>query len=326
MKFDITIQADSEVRPMSISDGVKKNFMFGSLGRMSFIGSMRIYMDEGNEIINLQIGNYCSLGNRIYSLFNLNHDIERISSSFHLGKRDDFKRKGQIVIGHDVWIGNRVTLLSGVRIGNGAVIGSGTVVSKDVPPYAVAVGSPMQIIKYRFPLEQIKALQAIQYWHWEHEKLQASETDFGTDIDGFISKYGVPEPHPEPLKIQARSTCILLYPDFEDPYPVWPKLIREYLQRFNADSDVTLVLRVIRDRFFDRKMKQLQQVIPDSGEFADITLISDELPDEHRLFASCRYYLATRMMHTEAHLEIADFTGVRVLSGVDEPALDQVTL
>ena len=54
-----------------------------------------------------------------------------------------------------VWIGADVTLLGGVRIGNGAIIGAGAVVAKDVPPYAVVVGNPARVIKYRFSPEEI---------------------------------------------------------------------------------------------------------------------------------------------------------------------------
>ncbi|MGH7771211.1 MAG: DapH/DapD/GlmU-related protein [Candidatus Binatia bacterium] len=50
-------------------------------------------------------------------------------------------RKG-IVVEDDVWIGNRVIVLDGLRIRKGAVIGAGSVVTKDVPPYTVVVGNP----------------------------------------------------------------------------------------------------------------------------------------------------------------------------------------
>ena len=54
-----------------------------------------------------------------------------------------------IVIGDDVWISANVTILKGVKIGNGAVIGAGAVVIKDVPEYAIAVGNPARVVKYR---------------------------------------------------------------------------------------------------------------------------------------------------------------------------------
>ncbi len=57
-------------------------------------------------------------------------------------------RKG-IKIEDDVWIGANCTVLDGVRIGKGSVIGAGSVVTRDVPPYSVAVGVPAKVIKQR---------------------------------------------------------------------------------------------------------------------------------------------------------------------------------
>lgn len=55
--------------------------------------------------------------------------------------------KGEIVIDDNVWIGDKVTILSGVKIGKGSIIGANAVVTKDVPPYTVVGGNPARIIK-----------------------------------------------------------------------------------------------------------------------------------------------------------------------------------
>lgn len=55
--------------------------------------------------------------------------------------------KGPVKIGDNVWIGDKATVLSGVEIGEGAVIGANSVVTKNVPPYSMAVGKPATIIK-----------------------------------------------------------------------------------------------------------------------------------------------------------------------------------
>ena len=55
--------------------------------------------------------------------------------------------KNPITIGDRVWIGDKVTILAGINIGEGAIIGSNAVVTKDVPPYSIAVGVPAKIIK-----------------------------------------------------------------------------------------------------------------------------------------------------------------------------------
>lgn len=75
-----------------------------------------------------------------------------------LNGRDEAK---STVIGHDVWIGSRSTIMTGVVIGNGAIIAAGSVVTKDVEPYAIYGGAPAKKIKMRFNEEQIE----------EHERM-----------------------------------------------------------------------------------------------------------------------------------------------------------
>ncbi|MDE6407021.1 MAG: hypothetical protein K2K48_06295 [Anaeroplasmataceae bacterium] len=52
-----------------------------------------------------------------------------------------------VIIGDKTWLGANVTVLPGVTIGEGAVIGAGSVVTKDIPPYTVAVGNPCKVVK-----------------------------------------------------------------------------------------------------------------------------------------------------------------------------------
>ena len=54
---------------------------------------------------------------------------------------------GKIIIGNNVWIGDKVTILANVTIGQGAVIAANSVITKSVPPYSVAAGNPAKIIK-----------------------------------------------------------------------------------------------------------------------------------------------------------------------------------
>jgi uncharacterized protein (TIRG00374 family) len=60
--------------------------------------------------------------------------------------RQGYESKGGVVIEDDVWLGAGVTILDGVRIGTGSVVGAGSVVTKDLPSFSVAVGSPARVV------------------------------------------------------------------------------------------------------------------------------------------------------------------------------------
>ena len=57
--------------------------------------------------------------------------------------------KRPVTIEDDVWIAGGVHIMAGVTIGKGSVIGAGSVVTRDIPPYSVAVGAPAKVIKNR---------------------------------------------------------------------------------------------------------------------------------------------------------------------------------
>ena len=82
------------------------------------------------------------------------------------------RTKGPIVIGNAVWIADNVTILAGAQIGDGAVIGAGAIVTKNIPPYAIAVGNPARVIKKRFSEQIIDQLLEIKWWDWSEKKLE----------------------------------------------------------------------------------------------------------------------------------------------------------
>ena len=158
------------------------------------------YVAKNSNITNCTIGKFCSIGPNFCCGLGI-HPTDGISTSpmfysiskvngVSLVEQNKVVESKHTTIGNDVFIGANVTVLDGVTIGNGAVIGAGAVVSKDVPPYAIAVGCPIRVIKYRMTEEQIVAMQRIQWWNWDDERLQEVERIF-EDIDGFIEKYDI---------------------------------------------------------------------------------------------------------------------------------------
>lgn len=79
--------------------------------------------------------------------------------------------KGDMIIRNDVWIGNSVTIMPGIKIGHGAIIGTNSLVTKDVVPYAIVGGNPATAIRKRFDDEAISFLLQLAWWDWPINKV-----------------------------------------------------------------------------------------------------------------------------------------------------------
>jgi len=153
------------------------------------------YVAEKCIFKNTTVGKFCSIGPNLVSGWGI-HPTNGISTSpmfystmkqngFTLSSVDKIQEMKPVYIGNDVFIGMNVTILDGVSIGDGAIIGAGAVVSKDIPPYAIAVGVPIKIIKYRFDEPTIKNLLKMKWWDWEENELHKVEKNF-FDLKTFI--------------------------------------------------------------------------------------------------------------------------------------------
>ena len=158
------------------------------IGRHSFVG-------EPHDITaQVTIGNFTNIAPYAQMHARTQHPCianpELVSSSS--GRAiPDYPRPvsvAEIAIGHDVWIGRNVVLLGGISIGHGAIVGAYAVVAKDIPPYAVAVGNPAQIIRYRFDPETIAALLDMEWWHWPDEVIAKRAADL-RHVPTLIAKY-----------------------------------------------------------------------------------------------------------------------------------------
>ena len=88
---------------------------------------------------NVMMGPYCFFCTR-------NHEYSRTDIPM---REQGYQPVEPIVVEDDVWFGQNVIVLPGVRIGTGAICGAGAVITKDVPPYAIVGGNPAKVIKYR---------------------------------------------------------------------------------------------------------------------------------------------------------------------------------
>ncbi len=82
-----------------------------------------------------------------------------------------YPTKGDTIVGNDVWIGHKATIMAGVTIGDGAIIAAHSLVTKEVAPYSIVGGNPAKEIRKRFTEDQIKKLLEIQWWNWNIEKI-----------------------------------------------------------------------------------------------------------------------------------------------------------
>ena len=109
---------------------------------------------------NITIGQRCLIAAHV-GIFANNHNFDDPTRYI---TEQGVTSKG-ITIEDDCWLGHAVTVLDGVTIGKGSVIGAGAVVTKNIPAYSVAVGTPARVIKSR---------KSKELWTLDKEKLSHS--------------------------------------------------------------------------------------------------------------------------------------------------------
>lgn len=146
-----------------------------SVGRGTYGDPQVLQWGDGTT---LTVGAYCSIAEGVQIFLGGNHRTDLISTypfgeilKVH-GLPKGHNSKGDVIIGNDVWLGARSTIMSGITIGDGAVIGACSVVSKSVPPYSVVVGNPARVVKKRFSDEEIKTLLEMKWWDWDDSDLR----------------------------------------------------------------------------------------------------------------------------------------------------------
>ena len=143
-----------------------------TLGDYSSIG-------RNTTINNAELGKFCSISwnatigatshpdNHIST-----HAFPYVAQFGFVSKTEKIKIK--TTLGNDVWVGANAIIMPGLIIGTGAVIGAGSVVTKNVPDYAVVVGSPAKVLRYRFDEPTRETLLNSKWWDWPVEKIKAN--------------------------------------------------------------------------------------------------------------------------------------------------------
>ncbi|WP_367363951.1 CatB-related O-acetyltransferase [Candidatus Tisiphia endosymbiont of Nedyus quadrimaculatus] len=139
----------------------------------------------------LIIGKFCSIAMRTtFIMDDVNHPMDGFSTYpfFIFENWDNYTptlgKSRNTVVGNDVWFGTNAVIMPGVTIGDGAIIGAYAVVTKDVPPYSIAVGNPSRIIRKRFSETIIGELVQIKWWDWDYDKITRNiEVIVGADIN-----------------------------------------------------------------------------------------------------------------------------------------------
>lgn len=140
--------------------------------------------DQDNVQDNITIGRYCSIA-RTARFVTHNHPGEFLSTHgffFNptLGFCDQwYVDISPLSIGNDVWVGEYAVVLPRVKtIGHGAIIAAGAIVTRDIPPYAVAVGNPARVVRYRFSEDVIDSLLKSEWWDKEPCELKSMADQF----------------------------------------------------------------------------------------------------------------------------------------------------
>ena len=159
------------------------------LGAYSYVSSFSV-------AARTRIGKFCSVAHGTF-IGLWEHNTYVTTHSFYL-----FESSGGFVngytnydrdaewthIGNDVWVGANAVVVKGVRVGDGAIIGASAVVTRDVPPYAIVVGNPARVLRYRFSEEDIAFLLTLRWWDLDRARLQEMvDLKLWVDFDRFKS-------------------------------------------------------------------------------------------------------------------------------------------
>jgi len=155
--------------PCCLQGGGQKNISIGNhtlIQSNSILGCWVKYGQKTFPKASITIGDYCSIGEynqitacnrieignglltgRFVIITDNSHGTLSETESRIAPQRRNLESKGEVFIGDNVWLGDKVSVLAGVHIGNNVIVGANSVVTKDIPDNCMAAGNPAIIIK-----------------------------------------------------------------------------------------------------------------------------------------------------------------------------------
>jgi chloramphenicol O-acetyltransferase type B len=150
-----------------------------------------MFLDEGDDVApigtidRLIIGRFCSIASGVKFVLggNQGHKHRWIASYPLDFLDDDFdgyatvppkgqERRGDTIVGNDVWIAVEAMIMPGVVIADGAVVGARGLVTRNIGPYEICGGNPARLTGKRFPDSHIEKLLKIKWWDWDLDKIR----------------------------------------------------------------------------------------------------------------------------------------------------------
>lgn len=187
---NVIIGDDTTVIRSSIGSNV-------ALNRRSYINDSEFgdfsYCGINTTINFSHIGKFCSLARNV-DVGGFDHDYHKVTTMPRFRLEQITGKKGVepeycelCKIGNDVWIAAGAQIMHKAKVGDGAIVGGGAVVTKDIPPYAIAVGVPAKVIGFRFSQEIIDELLDMRWWNWpqsviERETMLLLDEDVNEDV------------------------------------------------------------------------------------------------------------------------------------------------
>lgn len=310
-----------------------------TLGAGSYIGNAELnFFIEDPSIANVLIGRFCSFADRICFFVGGNHNYKRVTSFpfdvdsvikkiFGVDNPLPYNRPNhyQVVIGHDVWIGRGVMIMGGVKIGNGAIIGANAVVAKNIPPYAIAVGNPARVIKYRFDEATIKKLLAVKWWNWDAKKI-ADNFLLMNNVEKFLKLHYSPDLEDFPEDETSRQidssgghSIYQFITDFRAQNPLWSRIVQGFCQSRFENS--LLVIWFDKDTT-EENFNSLADWIGQVGNGAEENIVGFKMNDG-KIFSpaalrKATHFITTREMSTLEALDYLWNTDVKIISALDD--------